>query len=587
MMARHALRPDVAALADQVVKSTGAPGWCGVSGDGVLTVYCAGPERIGIRLDGRPLKWTPAGATDRMTLSDRWPRARQLTVMAAGHHLIGSPISLRAIGRVEGHVETTPTGVRGWAWCPGDPDSDPRLTIEAGEGRRDVIATEAGANIPGLVPFARPRSFAVGRAEFPAGAAPIHLRGRDGRELPGSPVPRSESSTVKPPNPEPAANVTAHRRADLARWRPDGAGSVIIVTHNDGGGVERRVQAAVASHVASGRNAIVLRPTNPPGGVILDANGLPRLRFELPREQSRLLRLLRGANPVAVELHHFLNHDPSIFQTIVALGVPYDIHVHDFAWFCPRVALVGRGDRYCGEPAPAVCEVCVAETGGFLHEDIPVAALLERSRNILAGARRIIAPSRDAAARMERHFPGVVPVVVNHEDDAALNEPPPIAIVDGTVRVCVVGAIGLHKGYHVLLGCARDARERALELTFVVAGTTIDDQRLMDTGRVFVTGPYQPDEAVALIQSQNAALALLPSIWPETWCLGLTELWAAGLRVAAFDIGAPAERIRQTGRGFLLPLELSPPRINDALLNAARGRSFLPIRRSSAYKPSQ
>ena len=49
-----------------------------------------------------------------------------------------------------------------------------------------------------------------------------------------------------------------------------------------------------------------------------------------------------------------------------------------------------------------------------------------------------------------------------------------------------------------------------------MVGTTIDDQRLMDTGRVFVTGPYQPEEAVALIHAQNAALAFLPSIWPET-----------------------------------------------------------------------
>ena len=117
-------------------------------------------------------------------------------------------------------------------------------------------------------------------------------------------------------------------------------------------------------------------------------------------------------------------------------------------------------------------------------------------------------------------------------------------------------------------------RSAALDLSFVVAGTTIDDQRLIDTGRVFVTGPYQPEEAVALIRAQSATLALLPSIWPETWCLGLTELWRAGLRVAAFDIGAPAERIRRTGRGFLLPLGLSPRAINDALLNAAKRTIF-------------
>src|SRR5262249_43323929 len=114
---------------------------------------------------------------------------------------------------------------------------------------------------------------------------------------------------------------------------------------------------------------------------------------------------------------------------------------------------------------------------------------------------------------------------------------------------------------------------------------TIDDQRLMDTGRVFVTGPYQPDEAVSLIRAQHAALALLPSIWPETWCLALSELWRAGLRVAAFDIGAPAERIRRTGRGFLFPLQTTPSEINDTLLKATRGRSLrLPIHPPSAYK---
>jgi glycosyltransferase involved in cell wall biosynthesis len=361
----------------------------------------------------------------------------------------------------------------------------------------------------------------------------------------------------------------------------------VLVTHNDGGGVERRVQASVASHEAHGRRAIVLRPEISSHGatfVVAASGSLPDLAFELPRERTSLLRLLRQMQPVATELHHLLNHDASLCEIIRALGVPYDAHVHDYAWFCPRIALVGRGDRYCGEPAQPVCQSCVTALGGYLHEDITVVALVDRSTSILSGANQVIAPSHDAAARLARHFPGISPIVIPHEDDTAVAEPPPVPYVTGTVRVCIAGAIGLHKGFHVLLACARDARQRDLDLTFVVAGTTIDDQRLMDTGRVFVTGPYQPDEAVALIRAQGAALAFLPSIWPETWCLGLTELWRSGLRVVAFDIGAPAERIRQTGRGFLLPLHLAPAAINETLLKAARGRSSQsPIHMPLAY----
>jgi glycosyltransferase involved in cell wall biosynthesis len=62
---------------------------------------------------------------------------------------------------------------------------------------------------------------------------------------------------------------------------------------------------------------------------------------------------------------------------------------------------------------------------------------------------------------------------------------------------------------------------------------------------------------------------LLPSIFPETWCFTLAEAWRAGLQVAAFDIGAQAERIRETGRGLLLPLGLPPHAINKALVAAA------------------
>jgi hypothetical protein len=43
--------------------------------------------------------------------------------------------------------------------------------------------------------------------------------------------------------------------------------------------------------------------------------------------------------------------------------------------------------------------------------------------------------------------------------------------------------------------------------------------------------------------------------------------WRAGLQVAAFDIGAMAERIRATGRGWVLPLGLPPASINNALLS--------------------
>ena len=132
------------------------------------------------------------------------------------------------------------------------------------------------------------------------------------------------------------------------------------------------------------------------------------------------------------------------------------------------------------------------------------------------------------------------------ESDAALPPPADRRVSRLRLRVAVVGAIGIEKGYEYLLACARHVTAQRLAMEFVVVGHTCDDKRLLDTGAVQITGNYEEAEAVELIRAQDAELGFLPALWPETWSYTLSQLWQAGLDVVAFDIGAPAERIRAT-----------------------------------------
>jgi GT2 family glycosyltransferase/glycosyltransferase involved in cell wall biosynthesis len=382
----------------------------------------------------------------------------------------------------------------------------------------------------------------------------------------------------------------ARRALDRVRWstaRRGGPGAsgraAILVTHDSGGGVERVVRQRCETLRGEGMRPIVLRPVRDPDATSADArsylpgwcavsdgvvNESPNLRFRLPDELPPLLGLLRVERPSFVEFHHLLGHDELVLSLPTRLGIPGDVHVHDYAWFCPRITLLGEGRRYCGEPAnPAVCEACIADLGRNDEQDISVVALRALSARVLTEARAVTVPSADAASRMRRHFPALRADIRGLEEDADL-PPPRMQRRGARLRVCIVGAIGPEKGYDVVLACARDAAMRGLALDFVVVGHTIDDARLLATGRVFVTGPYREERAVAEIAAQSADVAFLPSIWPETWCFALGHMWRAGLRVAAFDIGAPAERIRRTGRGWLLPLGLPPASINNALLAA-------------------
>ncbi len=380
----------------------------------------------------------------------------------------------------------------------------------------------------------------------------------------------------------------ARRRLDLLRWSAAQRDerSVVLVSHDEGGGVARLVAARCATLHADGIRPIVLHPDSGDVVAVGEDAAFPNLRYAVPGELSELADLLRRSHPDRVEFHHLLGHAPDVMNLPALLGVPYGVHVHDYAWFCPRVLLVSGG-RYCGEPDVAGCETCIAEHGRLVDEAIPVAALRHRSARFLQGAAEVTAPSRDAARRLARHFPGLTVEIVPHEP-----EPRPLASTTAgrrglPVRVCAVGALGLAKGFDVLLAAARDAAERRLPLEFTVVGHTIDDAALLDVGNVFVTGPYQPDEVDALIRAQAATIGWLPSIAPETWCFSLSELWRAGLDVVAFDLGAQAERIRARGRGVLLPLGLPAAALNTALLAAARGTGHeWRIPRSSLAAPA-
>jgi GT2 family glycosyltransferase/glycosyltransferase involved in cell wall biosynthesis len=361
----------------------------------------------------------------------------------------------------------------------------------------------------------------------------------------------------------------ARRRLDAARWRATlsaGQQSVLLISHDGAGGTGRVVRARAAEIRAEGRAPVTLGAED--GVTTVDADAFPNLRFRLPREAPALVSLLAACRPVAVEIHHLLGHDSAIASVLQRLGVAYDVWVHDWQTLCPRLAFVTPEGFYCGEPPASDCDACTSR-GEPPAIAIPAAELRARSAKLLAGARTIEVATDDASRRLRRHFPGVQPRIVPWE---AAQAPPVIAQKPGDrLLVAVVGAIGVEKGYGILLDCARDAAARALNLHFTVIGYTIDDTPLLQTGRVFITGPFAADEAGKLLAGSGATVAFLPSIWPETWCYALSDIWAAGLPAVVFDIGAPAERMRrrnleQAGGGWVLPLNLPAPAINDALL---------------------
>jgi hypothetical protein len=89
-----------------------------------------------------------------------------------------------------------------------------------------------------------------------------------------------------------------------------------------------------------------------------------------------------------------------------------------------------------------------------------VAALRSRSSGWLRGARRVLAPSLDTATRLRKHFPGLEVQVRPHAAPESPAVPPPRPTDRKILRIALLGAIGDHKGYAVLLACGGGGRAR-------------------------------------------------------------------------------------------------------------------------------
>jgi O-antigen biosynthesis protein len=120
------------------------------------------------------------------------------------------------------------------------------------------------------------------------------------------------------------------------------------------------------------------------------------------------------------------------------------------------------------------------------------------------------------------------------------------------------------------MNCAKDSQKRKLPLDFVVMGYTMNDALLKKCG-VKITGRYDDLHAAELLDSLDPHVVWLASTWPETYSYTLSIVQRMHYPITAFDLGAIAQRCRDRGDGFLLPLELAkkPSELNDTLISFA------------------
>jgi len=338
---------------------------------------------------------------------------------------------------------------------------------------------------------------------------------------------------------------------------------VLHVIHHHGGGTETHVRQLIAASRDQWRHYLVVA-VGDRWQVEAHRHDASVVTFAFTREPHEswrdFLSALAATFRVAlIHLHNISGCREGLLEALDDCGIPFGYTLHDLNFACPTITFLDPAGRYCGGVTDArTCQACVDAQPSFAEVD--VATWRARHGALVERAAFVIAPSKWAAAMLDRYFPRSDVIVIPHGTAV----PPPTRLPgtrlgvlmpdDGVPVVAAVGAIGPDKGARRIECLVERMRALDVPLRIVVIGYLDVEQGpwQSDDARLTVHGRYDARDLAALLRHYRAQLVLFPSAGPETFSYTLSESWLAGVPALVPPIGALAERVSETGAGWLL-----------------------------------
>lgn len=325
-------------------------------------------------------------------------------------------------------------------------------------------------------------------------------------------------------------------------WRPEEPIQVLVVSATPPvpwmGGVPTQLRTRLEAE-ARGRSVALLYPAG--GAWRLEVrSGAERWFLEFPAAFEEAVR--QAAERIGARAIHsdgLAGLPPEALLGLTREGVSLLLTLHDFAALCLQPHRVEKPElRSCPScPDPARCKSRRAV-----------------ATDLLAAARAVVFPSEFMRRVHADLFPGLEgghwrvlePPI---QSTVASPGPPPGPLN----HVAFLGSVQPHKGSAIF----RQIRQLAgagLRWS-AYGGGDADELRELHRLGVQVRGYYRSGSLPALLRRDGVDLALLLSIVPESHSLVLSECVVAGVPVAAFALGALADRVPLLGAGRLVPLE--------------------------------
>lgn len=341
-----------------------------------------------------------------------------------------------------------------------------------------------------------------------------------------------------------------------------------ISDHGHFGGTEIVLDELLA---LGGAQYVLVRDPDVPGQVlVLDRNKrrvATHAGHPVPHDQvfepdlTRFFRdQLRALGIDTVIFHHLMGLPVNLLSVPRLYGVRAVVVWHDFYLVCPSFNLLNDHGRYCevDRLPPPECIACAARQFGW-----PETAMSARRRFIRDALEEVDLHvfSTPESRRIAGRIYGIEPdrsLICPVPSRLPLQTAPPPGTRDMS-KVLILGNFAHNKGGSALA----EMLEPLLAAKFGLRIAGRADPQLVEAlgDRVEFTGPYARSELGRM--AGDCGIALFLSVWPETYCITLSEVRQLGLAPVAPALGAFRDRIDPGRDGWLF--DRNAP---DAVLSA-------------------
>ena len=261
-----------------------------------------------------------------------------------------------------------------------------------------------------------------------------------------------------------------------------------------------------------------------------------------------------------VHFQHLIGHVPSLPFITKALGIQTVASLHDYYAVCSHFNLIGYKGSFCNidKLTIASCDVCLNA------QDNAATGSQAARRAFFARALRQVdvlhANTEGVASLYESIFPGLrsrnqiqvfgVPMPTQPEAEEELPRTRPAF----PLNVAIIGNFTRIKGGDIFIHTFNQMRNEAIK--FHIFGTVCNPfdaiMNKLAFPNVEIHGGYSAGTLAEKLKEMSLSLHM--SIWPETFCITLSEAWSAGLVPIVADIGALGERVKHGKNGFKVPV---------------------------------